>query len=303
MYYDNTQTTIDGGIVTSGTIQVAGDNKSILAGITGNGTASDSIRFWAGASFENRKTAPFRVMQDGSVVMSKAQVEGVINAISGSIGGFKISQGQIGSGTKAEQDTANGLCLTDGFIRFQNANQRVLLGCLSSLGYPFNGLLELTGNFGTTLQISRELGRTDADGSWESLLKPRALFVSGNQWSVGKVAHFENGYVGKVYTDVIESLFMLTHKYHFTTCDSRYIGITLPTKTNIDKATHNTPVIFDIEVVCDRNMPNRLCLKSQTGAQLYDSNGNAMDKWDMASGDSCTLRYYNGGYMFVNLEN
>lgn len=50
VYYDNTQTTIDGGIVTSGTIQVAGDNKSILAGITGNGTASDSIRFWAGAS-------------------------------------------------------------------------------------------------------------------------------------------------------------------------------------------------------------------------------------------------------------
>lgn len=136
VYYDNTQTTIDGGIVTSGTIQVAGDNKSILAGITGNGTASDSIRFWAGASFENRKTAPFRVMQDGSVVMSKAQVEGVINAITGSIGGFRIQQGQIGYGGSDEQDATNGLALLRDFIRFNNDKQRVLLGCLSSLGYP-----------------------------------------------------------------------------------------------------------------------------------------------------------------------
>lgn len=86
VYYDNTKTTIDAGIVTSGTIQVAGDNKSILAGMTGQGTTADSIRFWAGASFENRATAPFRVQQDGSVVMTKATVEGIIKALSGSIG-------------------------------------------------------------------------------------------------------------------------------------------------------------------------------------------------------------------------
>ncbi len=81
--YDNTKTVIDGGLVTSGTIQVAGDNASILAGMTGQGTTAASIRFWAGASFENRATAPFRVQQDGSVVMTKANVTGVINATSG----------------------------------------------------------------------------------------------------------------------------------------------------------------------------------------------------------------------------
>ena len=74
--YDNTKTVIDGGIVTSGTIQVAGDNKSILAGITGQGTAANSIRFWAGASFENRTTAPFRVMQNGKVIMTNAEIVG-----------------------------------------------------------------------------------------------------------------------------------------------------------------------------------------------------------------------------------
>ncbi len=146
--YDNTKTVIDGGIVTSGTIQVAGDNKSILAGITGQGTAANSIRFWAGASFENRTTAPFRVMQDGSVVMTKANVEGIINAISGYIGGFRIQQGQIGYGSSSEQDTARGLALLNDFIRFYNGSQRTLVGCLSSLGYPFNALFELSGNTG-----------------------------------------------------------------------------------------------------------------------------------------------------------
>ena len=43
-YYDNTQTVIDGGVVTSGTVQLAGNGGNILAGITGNGTTSGSVR-------------------------------------------------------------------------------------------------------------------------------------------------------------------------------------------------------------------------------------------------------------------
>lgn len=82
--YDNTKTVIDGGLVTSGTIQVAGDAASILAGITGSGTASTSVRFWAGASFENRTTAPFRVLQDGTLYATKANITGTINATAGS---------------------------------------------------------------------------------------------------------------------------------------------------------------------------------------------------------------------------
>lgn len=121
--YDNTKTTIDGGIVTSGTIQVAGDQASILAGITGQGTTAESVRFWAGASFENRTTAPYRVLQDGSVVMSKATVEGIIKAISGTIGGFEIGTGRIG----VEQD-ANGLSILASLMKFSDANTWVGIG-------------------------------------------------------------------------------------------------------------------------------------------------------------------------------
>lgn len=302
VYYDNTQTTIDGGIVTSGTIQVAGDNKSILAGITGNGTASDSIRFWAGASFENRKTAPFRVMQDGSVVMSKAQVEGVINAISGSIGGFSIKQGQIGYGSSDEQDTTNGLALFRNFIRFCNDKQRVLLGCLSSLGYPFNGYMSLTDNMGTTLELHHNNPST-SDANIENWYHPKALGVYGNQYNIGKVAAFENGYIGQAYTDIIELWFAITQKFHFTANTTNYLNVKLPTLAQVNKQTNNVPTIFDIEIVCDRNMGNRIRVSPQSGCTLYNNDGKSISGIDMERGDSLTLRYYNGGWMIVNKQN
>lgn len=301
VYYDNTQTTIDGGIVTSGTIQVAGDNKSILAGITGNGTASDSIRFWAGASFENRKTAPFRVMQDGSVVMSKAQVEGVINAISGSIGGFSIKQGQIGYGSSDEQDTTNGLALFRDFIRFCNDKQRVLLGCLSSLGYPFNGYMSLTDNMGTTLELHHNNPST-SDANIEHWYHPKALGVYGNQYNIGKVAAFENGYIGQAYTDIIELWFAITQKFHFTANTTNYLNVKLPTLAQVNKQTNNVPTIFDIEIVCDRNMGNRIRVSPQSGCTLYNNDGKSISGIDMERGDSLTLRYYNGGWMIVNKQ-
>lgn len=301
VYYDNTQTTIDGGIVTSGTIQVAGDNKSILAGITGNGTASDSIRFWAGASFENRKTAPFRVMQDGSVVMSKAQVEGVINAISGSIGGFRIQQGQIGYGSSDEQDTTNGLALFRDFIRFCNDKQRVLFGCLSSLGYPYNGYMSLTDNMGTTLELHHNNPST-SDANIEHWYHPKALGVYGNQYNIGKVAAFENGYIGQAYTDIIELWFAITQKFHFTANTTKYLNVKLPTLAQVNKQTNNVPTIFDIEIVCDRNMGNRIKVSPQSGCTLYNNDGKSISGIDMERGDSLTLRYYNGGWMIVNKQ-
>ena len=88
--YDNTQTVIDGGLITSGTIRLAGDGGDIKAGITGEGTAESSVRLWAGATEADKANAPFRVLQDGSVVMTKAQVDGIINATGGKFRNVEI---------------------------------------------------------------------------------------------------------------------------------------------------------------------------------------------------------------------
>lgn len=124
VYYDNTKTTIDGGIVTSGTIQVAGDKKYILAGITGKGSSGDSIRFWAGTTFENRSIAPFRVQQNGKVYMKDAVVEGEINSIIGNIGGWILSDGIIKS--KASIDEKAKVKIPA--IQLDSINGKILIG-------------------------------------------------------------------------------------------------------------------------------------------------------------------------------
>lgn len=124
VYYDNTKTTIDGGIVTSGTIQVAGDAKYILAGITGKGSSGDSIRFWAGTTFENRSIAPFRVQQNGKVYMKDAVVEGEINSIIGNIGKWILSDGIIKS--KANIDEKAKVKIPA--IQLDSINGKILIG-------------------------------------------------------------------------------------------------------------------------------------------------------------------------------
>lgn len=65
--YDHTKTVIDGGLITAGSIQLVGDNNVVQAGISGKGTDGSSIRIWAGATMDNRASAPFRVNQNGEV--------------------------------------------------------------------------------------------------------------------------------------------------------------------------------------------------------------------------------------------
>lgn len=297
--YDNTKTVIDGGLVTSGTIQVAGDNKSILAGMTGQGTAANSIRFWAGASFENRATAPYRVMQDGSVVMTKATVEGVINAISGYIGGFRIQQGQIGYGSSSEQDTTRGLALLNNFIRFYNGRQRTLVGCLSSSGYPYNALFELSGNMGTTVEIHRD-GYSENNEVW---YKPKALAVFGNQLINGKLAVFEKGYIGEAYSDSLENYIHLTHSYVFHSISSSYREVRLPKLAPIwnDLGGMRT-FSLHIQITWLGNK-NRIRLSGVDGGHLVDNNANRPNGgygWiDMAQGDSVILRAYASDYYLV----
>lgn len=134
-FYDNTQVTIDKGIITAGTVQLANKNsQSIVAGVTGgedeaaNETEERKVRIWAGASKANRFTAPFRVLQDGSFYATKATISGTIYANSGTIGGFEIGSGRIGTAASGTSTTGSGLSLYGDFIKFANSY------CWASIG-------------------------------------------------------------------------------------------------------------------------------------------------------------------------
>ena len=302
VYYDNTQTTIDGGIVTSGTIQVAGDNASILAGMTGQGTADDAIRFWAGASFENRKVAPFRVQQDGSVVMTKANVEGIINAKTGYVGGFEIASGRIGAGTTSAADRTPGMALARDFIRFNRNDdggdymQQTLIGTMDLLGQKANAYMQITGKMGTVLTLKHNHPST-SDASKDYIYNPRALDVRGNRFSVGRYADFSTGYIGEATTNVMCDWIGVTHKFHFTTNPADILTMHLPTGDDIDGITSNAVCIFDLEICCDYKMTGTLRIWPRTGAIIYNHEGNPVQYYEMNKGDYLHLRYYDRRYI------
>lgn len=302
--YDNTKTVIDGGLVTSGTLQVAGDNKSILAGITGQGTTASSVRFWAGASFENRATAPFRVLQDGSVVMTKADIEGVINAVSGLIGGFEIAPGRIGVAETLGGSSNDGLAILSSFIKFSqsSSNKYIWSGIgtnvhSATLGYPCLARFEYEDSYSYG-QSAVALSVKCRPGYKHPWYLQRAFQYNGNMFGIGGVAQFEDGYVGEAFSDIITSYYEITHKFHFNACGASHRYVYLPSKASINSFVNNAVVIFDIEIVCDRSMPNKIRVQPETTTDgyIYGYNGQTISYYDMAKGDVLRLRYYNGGW-------
>ena len=302
--YDNTKTTIDGGLVTSGTIQVAGSASAILAGMTGYGATPDAVRFWAGATYENRADAPFVVMQDGTAKMSKANVSGVIDAKGGKIGGFDINDGRIGASNSYNQST--GLSLTNRNIRFRGDTAGAMafasIGVLNWLGYSNAGLFELSSSDGHVLGSALYAKCASGDGSLDYIYPQRAIEYLGNVYGVGKHCHYFTGYIGEAYSDTLVLHFDTTNKFHFTRVGIGYLGMDLPTKTMIDRHAGGKDVFFNLEIVCDKEMWNTIKIRSSAGAQVYDNDGIAIDGVDMTRGDSLTLRYYNGAYHIVNKQ-
>jgi len=103
--YDNTQTVIDGGMITSGTIQLAGGGD-VKAGVTGNGSQGTSVRIWAGDTFDNRANAPFRVLQNGKVIATNAEIEGKIKATDG------VFYGSLATPAQTIPDNSSNLTLS-----------------------------------------------------------------------------------------------------------------------------------------------------------------------------------------------
>lgn len=150
--YDNTQTTIDGGIVTGGTIQVAGDANSILAGITGQGTAAESVRLWAGNTFANRAAAPFRVQQNGEAYMSAAEIlSGCKIGLFDIIGGNVIGRDSTGAEKIriAIEDIPSASALSSNWVLFPSVDfSQSMNGSVSNLWgdgsvwSPMSGFIE-----------------------------------------------------------------------------------------------------------------------------------------------------------------
>lgn len=60
-----------------------GNEDGINAGLSGDGNENNDVRIWAGSDKNNKDSAPFRVLHDGSLFASNADIEGKVAAGSG----------------------------------------------------------------------------------------------------------------------------------------------------------------------------------------------------------------------------
>lgn len=172
--YDNTKTTIDGGIVTSGTIQLAGNDSTIKAGATGEGTADTSVRFWAGATKSQKTSAPFRVLQNGKLYASDVEIKGKVTATSGEFRGkVYASDGEFTGKVTATSGSFDGDIVAKNFKTigpFQHHIESLTvsstMGVINNFPYSFMRITPSSNN--QQLLISR---------SWGSKYEGRIVYI------------------------------------------------------------------------------------------------------------------------------
>lgn len=303
VYYDNTKTTIDGGIVTAGTVQLAGNDQSIKAGITGEGTADTSVRFWAGASKSNRATAPYRVLQDGSFVATKGTITGTIYANAGTIGGFAIASGRIGVASSSGATTGSGFSLYRSFIKFSDSYRWASIGTNvlpSSTGIV--GVGRFTNNtpnyYGTNYGILINVSGANTNIGIVS----NGAIVSNSyivDYGIAKLTPSSNNCL--IPGDATKpTLFKLMPRFIYSNS-----GIGLPRRDSICTVlgiSNSTAFAVRIVIICDRTSTQTgyVCgrnqfVKNSSGGNAMDSNyypymldnngNNNMNKWNMAKGD------------------
>lgn len=80
------------------------DNGTVTAGMTGSNSGS-LVRIFAGSTYENRASAPFRVTESGELYATKAHIQGEVVATSGSFSGeLKSATGTFTGGVVTNSD-------------------------------------------------------------------------------------------------------------------------------------------------------------------------------------------------------
>lgn len=100
-----------------GTVGI-GNETTVNAGMSGEGNADTDVRIWAGADKDGRWNAPYRVLHNGKLIGTDVDLKGKIDADSGNIGDFNISDGVIsisrpnsGNGVLSMNLDVNGIAL------------------------------------------------------------------------------------------------------------------------------------------------------------------------------------------------
>ena len=114
-------------------------------GLASTVTAGDDVRFWAGATFANRATAPLRLTEAGALTATSATISGTVTATAGTIGGFTL-----GATTLTAASGGNTTIVSSGATAFSagpTGSPTVTItqaGVLTASGGTFTGTITAT---------------------------------------------------------------------------------------------------------------------------------------------------------------
>lgn len=221
-----------GSFIAQGYIGVGSETKveSVLVGMTADDAAVPSgvaasegqIRFWAGKPFSERYDAPTKILEGGKLISSEAEIKGEIVAESGSIGGFQIGSGRIGSiSDPNDPNPTNGMSLYDSFIKFSEKSSNPIVDV-----NVFMGTNVFSATTGATCMARFESWRDDNMFGYNIGL---LIDVRGGQQN--EAIRIENGYVsGLAYKTLrISASTTIDHSVMYVSCyNTSEITITLP---------------------------------------------------------------------------
>lgn len=181
--------------ISSNEIVIFDDNNKIVAGMT-SGKAVDeksdlkdkvttegkgNVRIWAGdISNKDLTTAPFTVSDKGTLKSTDANITGQINATSGKIGNFNISDGSLITGeSKLEIGTESGSESSSGRLYRRKVTIDAQGNELSNYNYMLcveSSRLESTANAGTTAGVYIDVDGNNNRYQYCGINMPRGQF-------------------------------------------------------------------------------------------------------------------------------
>ncbi|GHT06567.1 hypothetical protein AGMMS49525_14960 [Bacteroidia bacterium] len=171
-----------------------GNNTGINAGMNGEGNANTDVRLWAGAPKENKTTAPFRVLHDGKLFATDADISGKISSGNGKNLLDSDGSGQLADGNVAWD--AGGNVVMTGKLESNTSGQRVIIDPSSSNKISLvNSNNQIVGRFVffelDSFEATRViLDRYDSNGMiyYETVVKPDGITISGPQDATAYIA-------------------------------------------------------------------------------------------------------------------
>lgn len=139
-------------------------------GLASTVTGGDDVRFWAGNTFANRATAPFRLTEAGAFTATNATITGAITASSGSITGpltLSGSSGSIAFGTTppTSATVGSGIWLDRNGLVALAANVQLVKLSSSGLSFPISGDIQSGSPGAMIIRALGQSGTIDA-GVW-----------------------------------------------------------------------------------------------------------------------------------------